>query len=158
MTVHDMTTQRFRNVPAPVPVGGHKIIKRRFLGSDLTGAINGVTPANGDTYKIMQIGKHQLVTRAWTIVSDADDTSITLAIGHTDGVTTTNNSLEASAALNSQGVIETADDKIFFGIPGFITITPSTLSGMDSDLEFVVAVEVVDLYDAGVAEALTTTI
>lgn len=156
MTIHDLTTQRYEGHPAKTGIEGIRIIVRRFVGANLTGAIAGVTPANGDSYKIAKISKHQLVDYVWTVVTDADDTAITLSIGYTDGTNTSATAFEANAALNATGVTPSTDDQVLFDDDGyFLTITPSTLAGMDSDLEFSVIARVMDCSRAGIATALT---
>ena len=156
----NLTTQQYRNVPAPAPVGISKWIKRVFTGAELKATINGVTPVATDTntYKWAEIGLKQIVKEVVTIVTDADDTSITIAIGHDDGVTATTNSLEGSVNLNAQGITSSADDIVLFGIKGFLTFTISTLTALDDATEFVLLAHVIDIYDSGFEEALTTTI
>ena len=158
MATHDMTTQLYPGHPAPSDLGQRVcVVSRRFTGADLTTLKDGTTPSNGDSYKVIKgVFKHAMVDKVWTVVTDADDTSITLDIGYTDDTNTSATAFETDAALNATGVTASADDIVFFDDKDYwITITPSTLTDMDSDLEFVVAVRFIDLSDAGVTEALT---
>ena len=156
MTVHDLTTQKYKGAPAKTNKEGVQVLGKRLIGSMLTGDIEGVTPANGDTFKIAKIGKHQMIPRVFTIVTDADDTALTLDIGYTDDTNASTAAFEGDAALNSTGVTESADDKVFFDDDGYyLTITLTTLTTLDDDCEFTVLAEVIDCIGLGITEALT---
>lgn len=154
MTVFDMCTQEYKAAfeSKTDNSGREQVLIRRFLGSEFTA----LTTTATDTFKIFKISKHQLVNRVWTIVTDADDTAITLDIGYTDGTNTAATAFETDAALNSTGVTESADDKIFFDDDGYyIILTFSALSTLDAATEFVIMAEVMDARGAGVTTALT---
>lgn len=132
--------------------GREQVLMRRFIGTDFTS----LTTTASDIFKVFKISKNQLVNRVWTIVTDADDTAITLDIGYTDGTNTAAEAFETNAALNSTGVTESADDKIFFDDDGYyIILTLSALSTLDAATEFIVACEVIDMRGVGVTTALT---
>lgn len=132
--------------------GREQVLMRRFIGTDLTSLSTTTT----DVFKILKVSKNQLVNRVWTTVTKADDTAITLSIGYTDGTNTSANAFEADAALDSTGVTESADDKIFFDDDGYyLTITLSALSDLDAATEFSIMAEIIDFRGVGVTTALT---
>jgi len=155
MTVYDMCTQDFSpaNYEAPAMLAGSKqYMRRRFVGSDFTD----LTTTASDSFKIFKIDKHMMVPIVYTIVTDADDTSITLDIGYTDGTNTAATAFEGDAALDSTGVTASSDDTIFFDDDGYyITLVLSNLADLDDATEFTVVVGVLDLSDAGVTTEIT---
>jgi len=155
MTTFDMvSTNKYKSFEARADLAGRvQYMARSFLGSEITALSTTAT----DIFKVMKLAKHQMVTRVWTVVTDADDTAITLDIGYTDGTNTAATAFEGDAALDSTGVTQSSDDLIFFDDDGyFIILTFSALATLDDDCEFVVVVEVLDLSNAGVTEVLTT--
>jgi len=155
MTVFNMCTSDYQaNYNARSDLSGRtQVLSRRFIGTDLTA----LTTTATDSFKIFKIGKHQLVKNVKVIVTDADDTSITVSLGYTDGTNTSATAFEADANLNSTGVTSSADDIVFFDDDGyFIVMTLGALSTLDAATEWVVMVEVDDLSNVGVTEALTT--
>ena len=155
VSTHDLTQPGYVGFPAKVNNKTNPIIRRKITGKLLKAAVlgTGAVPGNGDSYKIAKISKQQLVDYVWTIVNVADDTAITLSIGYTDGTNTSANAFEASAALNSAGVIASSDDQVLFDDDGyFLTITPSTLTAMDDGLEFLIVARVFDFSLEGLTD------
>lgn len=155
MVVYDMCQSGYRGAyeGASDLKGRVQVLRREFIGTDFTA----LTTTHTDTFKIFKIGKHQLVNRVWTIVTDADaGGAITLAIGYTDGTNTAATAFEGNANLAATGVTESADDKIFFDDDGYYIILDfSVLTTLEATTEFTVVIELIDLRDAGVTEALT---
>jgi hypothetical protein len=167
LTVHDMLSKNYDAYPAAVGAQNNgRTLVRRILGSQLKGAINGSTPANGDSYAILNLSKRQVVTQVLLIVVKADDTALTLGIGHSDAIgdasTGTNESIstfQTNTALNSTGVTSTTTAMKYFDADGYkVIITPNTLTAMDDALEFIVVVRVIDLNFTPIAAALTAPI
>lgn len=159
-SIHDLTQLGYPSYPSKAKPGEVAVIARRITGAMLKAAVPVTgTPGNGDSYKIAKLGPNQIVDSVRTVITKADDTAITLAIGLTDGTTTTSDAFEASAALNATGIIWSADARKMFALDGsYLTITPSTLAAMDDALEFIVIAEVIDLTLAGLATPLTAVI
>lgn len=154
MTVYDMCVQGYNAAyEAKTDLSGRpQLLGRRFIGTDLTD----LTTTATDSFKIFKLSKFQMVTRMWVIVTDADDTAITLKAGYTDGTNTSDTAYEASAALNSAAVTYTIDNYKLMDDDGYyVTITLSVLSTLDADCEFSIVAEVIDLRGLGITEALT---
>ena len=156
MTVHDLTTQKYKGAPAKKNKEGVQFVGKRIIGTMLTGNIDGATPADGDTFKIAKISKHQMVPRVFTIVTDADDTSDLLDVGYTDGTNASTTAFDTDVNLNATGVTESSDDKVFFDDDGYyLTITVADISNLDDATEFTVLAEIVDCIGLGITTALT---
>jgi hypothetical protein len=151
-----MCTTQFRFLPAASVPNQATWQHRRFLGSELKAAVGGVTPVDGDTFKIFKLNKHQIATRTLFTVTDADDTSIEVTMGYTDGTNASVNAFEASRNLNAAGVVYSMDAFKLMDDDGyFVTITIPSITNLDSDCEFVISLEVLDLSEVGIAEVLT---
>jgi hypothetical protein len=160
MTVHDLTSQYYRNVPAIAPVGSSKWIHRRFTGTDLKAVVKGTgaTPVDGDSFKWAEIGVGQLVREVGTIVVAADGDSLTLDIGSMYASTLAATTFETDANLHATGVTISSDDIFYFPVKGWLTLTPSSLTNLDAATEIIVCANVIDLYDVGITATLTAPI
>ena len=158
MTVHDLVTEY--NVGGAYSKSGDTgMVKRVITGALLKAVVknSGLTPVGGDTYKILRLGKYQLVHQVATIVTKEDDTSIALDIGYTDGTNASTTAFETDAALQTRGTTLSSDDVLLVDDDGYyLTITPSTLTGMDDALEFIVAAFIKDMSDVTLSTAITT--
>lgn len=157
MTVHDLVTGY--NVGGAMSKSGDVGKVSRVITGALLKAVvknSGLTPANGDTYKILKLGKYQFVSGVRTIVTKEDDTSIALGIGYTDGTNASTTAFEANAALQTRGSTVSADDTLLVDDDGYyLTITPATLAGMDDALEFIVSAIIEDYSDHTLSTAIT---
>lgn len=158
MTVHDLVTEY--NVGGAMSKSGDVGKVSRVITGALLKAVvknSGLTPVSGDTYKILKLGKYQFVREVTTIVTKEDDTSIALDIGYTDGTNASTTAFETDAALQTRGSTVSSDDTLLIDDDGYyLTITPSTLTGMDDALEFIVSATIQDMSDLVLSTAITT--
>lgn len=144
MATWDLTTREFKSQ------GGYSGIEtnpgwnyRVFTGAELKSLPQG-SPANGDNFKIAELQKGLVIDKVKTIVTDADDTALTLDIGYTDGTNGADNTFEDDAALDATGVTESADDIVYFPnvstytLTPYLTMKPSAISTLDDATEFIV--------------------
>jgi hypothetical protein len=161
MVVHDLTVQGYDSyLPKAQADRGIGLIKRRFTGADLKAVVlgSGVTPVNGDTYKIAKLGKYQMVDSVRTITIVVAGGATTLAIGYTNNTNASTTAFEASADINAIGIIWSADKRTMFEADGYyLTITPNTLASLADDAEIIIIAEVIDLVYTGIAAATALT-
>jgi hypothetical protein len=158
MVIHNLCTQAYKGYPAKSKFfGGIALFTRRFIGTDLTSPIDGVTPVDGDSFKIGKLSKHHFVREVATIVTDADDTSDIVTIGYTDGTNTSATAFGNAGQLNSTGVVIESDDSLLMDEDDYyITITVPDISNLDDDCEFTIAAVLWDISPAGITTAITS--
>lgn len=163
MATHDLTVAPYRQANMGSNLQNRRgIVYRKFKGSELKTLKDGTTPADGDTFKIFKVPKGSLVPGGGSIVVDADDTSILMDIGYTDGTTTDSDCFETDRNLNTTGDVPSSDDSLY--VPNvstytkdmYITMTLADIaSNLDDDTEFFVYMYI-DLINQEIDEQLTT--
>ena len=147
MTVFDLTGQKYNKQSTPIQLGANQWERKIVIkGSEITA----LSTTASDVFKVLNLGQNVMVNEMATIVTDADDTSITLKIGYTDGTNTDEDAYDADVALDSTGITALGNNDFTanvllideaVGADFFLTLTFSALSTLDDATEFIILVK-----------------
>lgn len=140
MAVVNLLSSSDKGYPAPSGLIGQKqYIARELLGSEFAAG------ATTDSFKVLTVGKNQLITDIRVVVLDVDNSASSVDIGYTDGTNTSATYFSAAIDLTTatKVVAVISNKQLLCAYETYITIVPNDT--LESDTRFVVIAEIIDL-------------